>query len=73
MKFTQVAFVILTVKVIDTVSGITRLLGFKNQDASTDSMHGATWYIEEISSLDRDFGKQGIPVLVLDLLAEFFF
>ena len=55
MKLTQVALVILAVKVIDTVGGVTRLLGFKNQDACTDSVHGTTWHIEEISSLNWHF------------------
>ena len=65
--------IILAVKVVDAIGGITRLLGFKNQDACTNSMHGATWYIEEISSFNWYFCQQVIPILVLDLLTEFFF
>ena len=35
-------------------------------------MHGATWYIEEVTSLDWDFGQKMVPVLALNLLAQLF-
>ena len=35
-------------------------------------MHGATWHIEKVTSLDRNFGQKMIPVLALDLLTELF-
>ena len=35
-------------------------------------MHGATWYIEEIASLNWDFSQEMVPVLALNLLAQLF-
>src|SRR5699024_11098831 len=73
MQFTSVTLFILSIIIINTISDIRTLLDLQNHNSFSYRMNGATWNVNEISSLDFLFLKYIIPFPLVHKLIQLIF